>query len=393
MAERVPKTTRFKTVAARRRADLERRKRQRELRKPTPLEVAKARRRAVRRYRHLKQILPTEQEAAEQASREHDTKPSTLRRWDHLHGRQGGLKALIPKSKRPKTIHYRTPLWVHGVVVLLRVEYGWGQHRISAELKRRGIYSLSHKSVRKILDCQPGVTIKVYHLRAKSDGIAYRRWGRSLPNALWHIDFKGPIRLENGHEAHIVVLLDACSRYCTACVAQEGEFDTDRTKKVCQQAFEQFGLCDEMISDNARIFTSTYVDVTTRFSSWLEEQGVRHLRITPYYPEGNGKAEAFIKTLKRDLLSRCTFADLADLQAALDRFVNYYNHYRGHSRLGWQAPVSRYVGQAPQVIGVADIPGLEDVVIPGLEDAEVQPPPEVNAYRVAAMRALVPVGA
>ncbi|MCP4541681.1 MAG: hypothetical protein GY832_31500, partial [Chloroflexi bacterium] len=51
----------------------------------------------------------------------------------------------------------------------------------------------------------------------------------------------------------------------------------------------------------------------------------------------------------------------------------------------------RYVGQAPQVIGVADIPGLEDVVIPGLEHAKVQPPPEVNARRVAAMRALVPV--
>lgn len=390
MAERVPKTTRFKTVAARRQADLERRKRRREPRKPTPLEVAKARRQAVRRYRHLKQVLPTEQEAAEQAAREHNTKPSTLRRWDYLH-RHGGLKALIPKSKRPHTIHYRITLWVHGLVVLLREKYGWGQHRISTELKRRRICSLSHKSVRKILDRQPGVTIKVYHLRAKSNGIAYRRWGRLLPNALWHIDFKGPIRLGNGHEAHIVVLLDAHSRYCTACVAQEGEFDTEQTKKVCQQAFEQFGLCDEMISDNARIFTSNYVNGTTRFSSWLEEQGVRHLRTTPYYPESNGKAEAFIKILEREWLSRRIFADLADLQAALDRFVNYYNHYRGHSRLGWQAPVSRYVGQAPQVIGVADIPGLEDVVIPGLETAEVQPPPEVNAYRVAAMRTLVPV--
>ena len=96
--------------------------------------MAKARRRAVRRYRHLKQVLPTEQEAAEQAAQEHNTKPSTLRRWDYLH-RSGGLKALIPKLKRPKTIHYQILLWVQGLVVLLRVEYGWGQHRISAELK------------------------------------------------------------------------------------------------------------------------------------------------------------------------------------------------------------------------------------------------------------------
>ena len=390
MTKRVPKTSRFKTVARRRQADLRRRKRKREPRKPTPGEIAKKRRSAVRRYRHLKEVLPTENDAAKQAAREYDTSPSTLHRWDLLH-RQGGLKTLIPKSKRPHTIHYRTPLWVRGLIVLLRVKYGWGQHRISAELKRRGIYTLSHKGVRKVLDRHPGVKIKVYHLRGKSNGIAYQRWGRSLPNELWHVDFKGPIRLANGCEAYIMVLVDARSRYCVACVAQIGEFNTEQTKDACQRAFEQFGLCDEMISDNAPIFTSRYVDGDTRFSSWLKDQGVRHLRITPYYPECNGKAEAFIKTLKRDWLSRHTFAALADLQAALDRFVHYYNHYRGHSRLGWQAPVSRYVGQAPQVIGVADIPGLEDIVIPGLETTKVQPPPEVNAYRVAAMRALVPV--
>jgi transposase InsO family protein len=338
----------------------------------------------------LKEVLPTENEAAKQAAQEYDTSASTLRRWDLLH-RQGGLKALIPKSKRPHTIHHRTPLWVQGLVVLLRITYGWGQHRISAELKRRGIYSLSHKGVRKILDRHPGVKIKVYHLRGKSNGIAYRRWGRSLPNELWHVDFKGPIHLANGHEAYIMVLVDAHSRYCVACVAQIGEFDTEQSKQVCQRAFEQFGLCDEMISDNASIFTSRYVDGNTRFSSWLESLNIRHLRITPYYPECNGKAEAFIKTLKRERLSRRTFTDLADLQATLDCFVLYYNHYRGHSRLGWQAPVRRYVGQAPQVIGVADIPGLEHILLPGLETAEVQPLPKVNAYRVAAMRALVPV--
>lgn len=392
MAKRVPKTSRFKTVARRRRADLKRRKRKREPRKPTPGQIARKRRSAARRYRHLKQVRPTEREAAEQAAREYDVSPTTIRRWDLLH-RRGGLKALIPRSKRPHTIHYHIPLWVKGLVVLLRVTYGWGQHRLSAELKRRGIYSLSHKSVRKILDRQPGVNIKVYHLRGKSEGIAYRRWGRSLPNGLWHIDFKGPIRLQNGEEAHVVVLIDARSRYCVACVAQIGEFNTEQTKQACQKAFEQFGLCDEMISDNARIFTSNYEEGSTRFSSWLEELGVRHLRITPYYPEGNGKAEAFIKTLERELFSRRTLVDLVGLQAALDRFVHYYNHYRGHSRLGWQAPVNRYVGRAPRVIGVADIPGLENVVIPGLEAAEVQSPPEVNAYRVAAMRALAPITA
>ena len=392
-AKRKAKTTRFQTEAHRRQADLEWRKRQQQPGKPRPLAVAKARRQVVRRYRHLKEVSPTEREAAEQAAREHGISPSTLHRWDKLH-RQGGLKALLPQSKRPKTIQRYTPLWVKGLVVLLRLQHGWGQHRISAELKRRQVYSLSHRSVRKILDAQPGVTIRTYHPRGKSNGIAYRRWGRSCPNDLWHIDFKGPLRLADGTEAEIVVLIDARSRYCVACVAHIGAFNTEQTQQVCQQAFAQFGLPRQILSDNGSVFSSRYEGGTTRLSDWLQQQhGIDHLQIQPYYPECNGKAEAFIKTLKRELLSRRRWADLADLQAALDRFVYYYNHYRGHSRLGWQAPVFRYVGQAPAVVGVADIPGLEELVIPGLETATVQPPPVITPSRVAAMRAVMPISA
>lgn len=390
-AKRKAKTTRFQTEAHRRQADLQRRKRQQQPRKARSLEVAKARRRTVRRYRHLKEVLSTERDAAQQAAREHETSLSTLRRWDKLH-RQGGLKALRPQSKQPKTIHDHLPAWVKGLVVLLRLQYGWGQHRLSAELKRRQIYSLSHRSVRKILDRQPGVVIRTYHPRGKSNGIAYRRWGRSCPNDLWHIDFKGPLCLADGTEAEIVVLIDARSRYCVACVAQIGAFNTEQTQQVCQQAFAQFGLPRQILSDNGSVFSSRYEGGTTRFSDWLRaQQGIEHLQIQPYYPECNGKAEAFIKTLKRELLSRRSFAELADLQAALDRFVYDYNHSRGHSRLGWQAPVFRYVGQAPTVVGVADIPGLEEIVIPGLETATVQPPPDITPQRVAAMRALVPI--
>jgi transposase InsO family protein len=246
--------------------------------------------------------------------------------------------------------------------------------------------------VRKILDAHPGVTIRTYHPKGKSNGIAYRRWGRPCPNDLWHIDFKGPLPLADGTEAEIVIMLDARSRYCVLCEAQLGAFNTQQTQQACQQAFAQFGLPRAILSDNGSVFSSRYEGGTTRFSDWLQQQqGIEHPKIQPYYPECNGKAEAFIKTLKRELLTRHSFADLAALQAALDRLVYYYNNYRGHSRLGWQAPVLRFVGQAPTVVGVADIPGLEEIIIPGLETATVQPPPQVTPWRVAAMRALVPI--
>jgi len=48
-----------------------------------------------------------------------------------------------------------------------------------------------------------------------------------------------------------------------------------------------------------------------------------------------------------------------ELQAALDRFLIYYNNYWLHSSLGWQSPVTRFTGQVVTARGLAGILGLE----------------------------------
>jgi hypothetical protein len=63
--------------------------------------------------------------------------------------------------------------------------------------------------------------------------------------------------------------------------------------------------------------------------------------------------------LDRELLRGGTFDSLADLQAALERYLTYYNNCRLHSALGWQPSVLRYAGQAMRIKGLAGIPGLE----------------------------------
>jgi hypothetical protein len=69
--------------------------------------------------------------------------------------------------------------------------------------------------------------------------------------------------------------------------------------------------------------------------------------------------EAFNRTLKRELLDGQRFETLTELQAALDRYLIYYNHYRAHSSLGWLPPATRFTGRAVVVRGLAGILGLE----------------------------------
>ena len=138
---------------------------------------------------------------------------------------------------------------------------------------------------------------------------------------------------------------------------------TETAIQTIQDAWYQFGLPAEIVSDNGRAFTSVYEDTPTDFGKVLQQKGVRHRLITPYWPEGNGKAEAFIKIVKRECLKH-PFATVEELQQALAEFVVFYNHFRLHSSLGYQTPVSRFLGvDTIKDHGLAGIPGLpEDLV-------------------------------
>ena len=92
-----------------------------------------------------------------------------------------------------------------------------GGHRIAAELKRREIAQVSGRTVYKVFD-RLGLPVKVYALKGRSDGIAYRRYEKRRPNAQWPIDLKHTT-LSDGTKVYICVIIDDYSRYALAAVA------------------------------------------------------------------------------------------------------------------------------------------------------------------------------
>ncbi len=111
-----------------------------------------------------------------------------------------------------------------------------------------------------------------------------------------------------------------------------------------------------------------------------------------YYPQGNGKAEAFIRTLNRELLKRQTFETVEELQAAINEYLVYYNNYRLHSSLGWKPPVTRFAGRAIVIRGLAGILGLEPMAAdPQWGPSYCDPPITITSTTVRDRCALVPV--
>lgn len=391
---RKPKVNKAQTYNGRRRADRARRAQQRARTEQCRKERReyKFRVKVVRTYRRLRQQV-TEKRAVELTlARWQPTQPwhlplsaSSIRQW-HRTAERAELGALQTKSRRPHTIHYRVPPPVVSLIFTLRSLFGWGGHRIAAELKARQLGQVSGRTVYKVFE-RMGLPIKLYALKGRADGIAYRRYEKSWPNAQWHIDLKHTT-LSDGRKVYVCIIVDDYSRCALMAVAGLSA-TTEWVAQVTQAAIHRCGRPDQLVSDNGREFISVWEETLTRFGRLLAEQGIEHLHCAPYYPQGNGKAEAFIKTLTREVLTGRTFASLDELQAALDRYLTYYNNYRLHSALGWQTPISRYAGRYLAIQGLAGIPGIEPMAAdPRWGVSYCDPPIQITSSTAQNARAL-----
>ncbi len=71
----------------------------------------------------------------------------------------------------------------------------------------------------------------------------------------------------------------------------------------------------------------------------LETFGIKRSLSKKGCPYDNAVAEATFKIIKTEFVWNEIFADLKELKLKLWDYVNWYNHHRIHSSLGYQTPV------------------------------------------------------
>ena len=109
---------------------------------------------------------------------------------------------------------------------------------------------------------------------------------------------------------------------------------------ILERLFSQYGTPKEILTDRGTTFASVWTTGTHQFDEFCDAHGVIHKLAAPYYPESNGKAEALIKTIKRECLTDVAFSItcVATLRIELERFREYYNCHRRHSGLSYDVP-------------------------------------------------------
>ena len=109
---------------------------------------------------------------------------------------------------------------------------------------------------------------------------------------------------------------------------------------ILQRAKEKFpDARPRIISDNGPQF------IARDFKAFIRLSGMTHVRTAPYYPQSNGKIEAWHKTLKTTTIGPNAPASVGDARRLVASFVSYYNKQRLHSATGYIAPADKLVGR------------------------------------------------
>ncbi len=113
-----------------------------------------------------------------------------------------------------------------------------------------------------------------------------------LPSGPWqrlHVDYAGPFMGKMW-----LIVVDAYSKW--PIVMPTKRTTTTATVESIRLMFASQGLPQQLVSDNGPQFTSE------EFKSFCNNNGVRHVLISPYHPRSNGEAERFVQSFKRGMM-------------------------------------------------------------------------------------------
>ena len=277
-------------------------------------------------------------ESARQVARGADTTEKTVRKWV-ARARVGADVA--DRSSRPHRQPHATP-----PPVALRVKVLRQRDRLTLK-EIAGALGISRATVARIVARCGWSRLHVLELPPTS-----RRYERPHPGELVHLDVKKLARIVRpGHRisgdrrdtvrgagwqfAHMAIDDHSRVGYGEMLPDERGGTAAGFLQRTVR-GLQRLGVrVAAVMTDNGSCYRSK------RFAATCRRLGIRQLFTRPYTPRTNGKAERFIRTLLAGWAHGALYRNSTERTAALDAWIDYYNHQRRHSALGHKPPIAR----------------------------------------------------
>ena len=135
----------------------------------------------------------------------------------------------------------------------------------------------------------------------------------TMPPKPWqsiHIDLCGPFPTGES----LLVCVDACSRWPEVAILRTTTSDV--IIRHLRRIFATHGLPEQVTSDNGSNLVSVEME------DFLSSHGIRHRKVTPYWPQANATVERFNRTVEKAI--RTAHVEGRDWKKELDTFLLNY---------------------------------------------------------------------
>lgn len=257
-------------------------------------------------------------------------------KWVHRF-RTEGAAGLTDRSRRPHQVHYQVPEPTQEFLLAERRQHpAWGARKLRQRASVVGLPAVPACSTITALLKRAGLLAPT----TSSAPSAWQRFEHPAPNDLWQMDFKGPLATRAA-PCHALTILDDHSRFNLWLQALPSQ-KREPVQATLVEIFRQYGLPNRLLTDNGSPWGHSSEQPYTMLTVWLLRVGIRISHSRPYHPQTMGKDERFHGSLTREVLGQAQWRDAAQVQQALDRWRQVYNHVRPHEALELAVPGSRY---------------------------------------------------
>jgi len=206
-------------------------------------------------------------------------------------------------------------------------------------------YFVSESSVYRMLKALDLITSPAYILMQASDKF---QQPTVRVNEMWQTDFTY-FKIIGWGWYYLSTVLDDYSRFivawrlCTSMSALDVSNTLDDARVFTGIDQVKVKHKPRLLSDNGPCY------IAGELSDYLADHGMTHTRGRPYHPQTQGKIERWHRSMKNQILLENYYLP-GELKAALQQFVDYYNHERYHESLKNLTPADVFYGRGQAIL-------------------------------------------
>jgi transposase InsO family protein len=204
---------------------------------------------------------------------------------------------------------------------------------------------ISESSVYRILKAHDLITSPAYVLIRAADRFEHPT---RKPNELWQTDFTY-LRVVGWGWYYLSTVLDDYSRYILAWKLGTTMRASDVTETL-DLARAKAGVDRVVVAHRPRLLSDNGpCYLSGELATYLGRHGIDHTRGAPYHPMTQGKIERYHRSMK-NVVKLDNYYSPWELERAIGRFVEHYNHRRYHESLENVTPADVFYGRRQEIL-------------------------------------------